>query len=662
MSESKPKDSLLSGIADRRLPKIKRSAQEWNWAEVVSDPVLEVGLIVLWAIWVGRAYLDLDPTVWPIGGDFPLSIHAYYVWTLLTKCGTCFLWNGFMNGGVPAIVDLVGAVLHPIPSAASILWGAINGAKITIIASLAMAGIAQWWIARVLQLGPLPRLWGAGMAVAGGHLAGPMAGGLVGMPLSIAAVSLVIAPGLKLALTGRRRTAIWLGITLALAFMAGQGYSQIGLIFAVLPAFVIFLFDEKLRIRPLWREFVLAGVLAVLLTAVLWVPVLHFWPHYSKPFDASFSSSQPIKYSPLNLVIDDVGFFRSEALGKKPLPSFYMSYIGWGPVLFALLAIRLVPRSSRRQLAFFGVAIFLIYLTSSAVVFKFLVKYLQGFSAIRFPSLISNLTVPFVLGLAAWGMDQLLQLEWPKFTVTLTSETSLTFAASWLILTVPLAWGLKSTYEFGRHTLRTHRVRADYHEIVDAIETDSVQWVKFPEDDFTFTPVALDADLKVTNAYRSFTWKDREPPPPFIDVVRNPVDTSSPNFLRKVSGLNLVAHPENEYAFVDTKSGQIACQATAQGGNISVDCQTDEPGTLTVREYKWSSWKAKRDGNPIPLGSGQWLNVEMPAGKHHFEFHYRPWDALLGGILTLIGVFLAVWLWVHPTSLDLDEETVTVEI
>jgi hypothetical protein len=42
---------------------------------------------------------------------------------------------------------------------------------------------------------------------------------------------------------------------------------------------------------------------------------------------------------------------------------------------------------------------------------------------------------------------------------------------------------------------------------------------------------------------------------------------------------------------------------------------------------------------------GDWLATQAPAGDHAYQFRYRPWDAVLGTVLTLVGVVLAVILW-----------------
>jgi hypothetical protein len=311
-----------------------------SWAEIL--------LIIAWAIFVGRAYLDFSPNTWLYGSDYPLQILGYYVWRLLPTCGACVFWNGSVSGGWPAFSEVFNGTLHPLVLVSTLLFGAINATKVVVVASMAMAGIAQWWLARVMRLSTLPRLWVAMIAVAGGQLSGRMDMGLIVMYLSIAAASLVIAPAVEFALTGRRKAAIWLGICTALAVLSGQGYMQLGLLFGVAPAYLILLWGKKLRQLTFQINLLIAGGLAFLISAVNWLPLARFWGNIVKSGDPIFFGAQPIQYIPLNMLISDYGFYTTEALQKKSFPAFYMDFIGWIPVLLAIATIFLVPRKARR--------------------------------------------------------------------------------------------------------------------------------------------------------------------------------------------------------------------------------------------------------------------------------------------------------------------------
>ncbi len=632
---------LLTRDPDRRLP--------WQ-------PILEIGLIILWAMWLGRDYLELAPNMWPNGREFGMAIHPHYIWTQLKECGSCVLWNGFYNGGSPAFTELHAAVLHPLVIIATLIWGGLNGAKIVIVGSLAMAGIGQWWLAKVMRLGWVARLWSAAMVAAGGHLAGRMEIGVVGVIVSTAACSLIIAPGIQLARSDRRRDAIPLAVVLALAILSGQGYLQIGLLVSIIPAFAILMVDDQLRIRSVWREFVLTGVLALLLAGPFVIPFLHFWPQFGKDmdFDLVFPSVQSLEYIPLNFVIRNLDLYYTDQLGKLPYPYLYLNYIGWIPLLFALLPLRLAKSQERRLLTFFIVSIGLVFLASSAVTFRQIGQFLPDLVAgLRYPSLIAGLAVPLILGLAAWGIDRLWQLKW--MILPFAPDNGLKYPKanarlSQFILLMVLILALRAAASFSRSWLFTDDQDEMMLAGIEAVQTESAQWVTLPLGEHFWAPAAAEAGLKLTQQARPSHWKERPAPPSYLEATRHSVSSAEidSQLISTEADLILIKQPQNQYAFVTLdKNGEAEpCTAVATGGHITVNCTTSQPGLLIVQENRWSGWKAWQDGNPISIGNqSQWLTVNAPAGEHVYQFRYLPGDVLAGFITMLIGIVLAVVIW-----------------
>lgn len=645
---------------------VDRARTAARWSSLPWTAMAEMSAITLWAVWVGRAYLNMSPRILPPGSELGMSIHPHYIWTLLWECGACVLWNGFVNGGSPAFAELHAAVLHPIVIFTTLIWGGLNGAKVMIIASLAMAGIGQWWLARVMNLGWVARLWSAAMVVAGGHLAGRMQLGIVGLLLSTAACSLVLAPGLKLALSGKRRDTIWLGIALALAVVSGQGYMQLGLITAILPAFVVFFVNEQLQLRPIWREFALAGVLALLLAGIFLVPLAHFWPNFAKDINESFSFFQPIQNIPLNYVISDPDYYYSEVMGKLPYPWLYVQYIGWIPVLLALLPLRLARHAEQRVMLFFLVAMGLILWASSGAPVQLLQTVAPAFAAsIRFPNFIAGFGVPIILTLAAWGVDRLLKINRPVLLFVASSETNtqpqITVKLSWLFTLVVLILALRSAYRFSQQWLITAVQYEGIHLVLNEIKTADTQWVTLPLGEHFWVPDAMAANLKLTSQARPARWQNRVYPPPFFDVTRAPPGEDNPTAVTQVANAYIAHYPDNAYAYVVAGIERIPCQAKARGGNIDVVCQYDQPGTLFVTENLWSGWTVKRDGRWAVMGIGPWLNTAAPAGTHYYTFRYRPWDIVVGFSLTLTGIFLAVWIWIRTSDGYVVEREITVQ-
>ncbi|MCK5429133.1 MAG: hypothetical protein KAI94_06655, partial [Anaerolineales bacterium] len=329
----------------------------------------------------------------------------------------------------------------------TLIWGTIVGAKLSIVISLWLAGIAQWWLARTLKLGFIARLWSALIAVSAGHLMGRLELPLWGIVTSTAALSLTVAATFDLAINKNPRSTILLALLGALSLISGQGYMQLAfLIFT--PALLIFMFDDKFRPSPLWREYSIAIGLSLLLVSFFAIPYLHFLPNFEKDLDPTFSTSQPFEFVPLNLVIDEIDFQFSSVLGKQPFPSLYNLHIGWIPVLLAITGLFLTRKRDWRPIAVLCSGIILLFWAASAEPLRLLTKYVPQLAAFRHIVLVAGLAIPLILALSAYGLDRLTKLEWPQVNVKFpASITSREFKAplSWLLI-LPLCWSVSISY------------------------------------------------------------------------------------------------------------------------------------------------------------------------------------------------------------------------
>ncbi|NIM96200.1 MAG: hypothetical protein GTO18_21085 [Anaerolineales bacterium] len=608
--------------------------------------LVEIALIFAWAIFVGQEYLDFDPNVWPLGGDFALTIQPYFAWLTLPTCKGCVFWNGFINGGYPAFVESHGAFLHPLVVATTFIFGVLNGAKLTLVISFALAGVALWWLARSMGLGVIPRLWIAGIAVTGGYITGKMEIGLSAIILSTAFGALAIAPALQLAETGSRRNALALAILTALAIFSGQVYIQGALIITLITAAVIFCVNRGQKGRSILREFALSGIIAILLAGIFLIPFLHFLPHFRKHLDVTLAASQPLRYQPLHLVINDFDFYHNTSMEKLPFPSIYVNYIGWLPVIFAFFAVLRISRRNLRRYLFFLVPIILLYILSSSDVLKILLdEFPNTIGAIRYPSLFLGLAVPLILGLAAWGLDQFLNLNWPTMDLKITDNLTIHLKALNLTILLLLGWSIKSTYDFSQNWLNTYQRPPEIEESIDLFKTETTQWVKAPPQHIWY-PALFEENIKATNFFRPWYWAYMQSPSPKIETIHTSEDDETiEGAFARVDSYQFIKHSNIEYAYVTTGSEAIPCQAEAIGGNIDVICNNESPGILFVEENYWTGWNVEIDGERADMLKGEHLAVSAPAGEHHYAFRYRPLDVVFGMIVSFIGLLIVVWLW-----------------
>ncbi len=651
-----------SALAERRTTSILGHRVWWQtWAELL--------LIGAWACWIGRSFLDFNPYTWPVGGEWGTQLQTHHLWTQLQRCGLCALWNGGINGGAPAFADLFGSMLHPLVMITTLLWGVNTGAKITVVAALALAGIAQWWIARVLKVGTLTRLWSALLAVVGGHLVGRMENGNFGLVLSTAACSLALAAAFDLGVTRERRATLLLAVMCALALVSGQAYLQLALL-GWIPAFLWLMLDERWRWSPVWREYLLAFGLALLLAGIFLVPMLHFWPKVMKDTDPTFEAAQPLAYIPLNLIIAPHGSALAATLGELPYPYLYNLYIGWLPVVLALLAFVALRGHAQRHLLLLASGALLMFFLASATPLRWLNGRWPTVANVRHTPLVAGLAVPAIIGLASYSVNRLLTHPWPKLKLAIWGRynTARPLPSPAWLLCIPLAYSLWTPATLAQSLLGTTNIQSLYTSVA-ALRTPSLQWVAPPFGELRWTEAGLALGFKLSPIVWVFKWHTaampylealRDGAPPALvrlgplaslpGITRSALSAIPAAHMERAGALDdvpIYRYPHQQYAAVATSTGFSPCQANGSGGTVTITCTNNEAGELTVQEHAWSGWSATLDTKTVALESDQWLRVPAPAGPHQYVFRYRPWDVLLGGVMTVGGVILTLELWVR---------------
>jgi len=613
----------------------KSFAKTIQWVVKNKTNLFELGLILAWALFVGRGLLNFNPYYMPLGNEFQMSIQSLYAWDWLPRCGTCMLWYGQINGGAPAFAELHGAILHPFTVITTLLFGAVNGSKVVILLCLATAGIAQWWLAKVMRLGRAARLWSAGLVVIGGHIAGRLMLGNIGLLVSLSSASLVLAPLYDLAINQNRRAVIPLAVCLALTWLGGQGYMQIGVMVAYLPAAAIFILISR---GKKWKDLGISFGLSILLTSTLLVPLFHFLPHFDKQADSTLSLYQPLEYSPLNLIIRDLSYFQTNILGKMDIPYVFVNFIGWAPILMALLALFITRKKYFREIIFFLSGITLLYLFTSYEFANFFSSFSNIYGSLRNFSLAQSMVVPLIIGLGAWGLDTLWKMDWPRMGLDFPRSR---ISLKWVFFLPFMILSILPVYNFTQPNYQLTNREPNLAEL-SYLQTDSAEWV-FPVAN-NWIPTVLDEQGKISYTYRPWRWVDQSDPNPYVSLIFNPENNPIENTVQRIGDLNLVINPANEYAVVNTTEGPIRCDAVSRGGIIDVTCDAPASGDLTVLEHYYSGWSATVDGERVSLEYSPWLSVNLQPGEHHIRFVYRPWDVWVGLILTLIGIGLCVYL------------------
>ncbi|MCJ7717111.1 MAG: hypothetical protein MUO54_11420, partial [Anaerolineales bacterium] len=600
--------------------------------------------IGIWAVWVGQEYLDFDPHVWPIGREFGIQIISHDFWNQIQECGVCAIWNGNINGGSPALADPFGSAFHPFVMISTLLFGIVNGVKVATLLTLWLAGLAQWGIAYLFEGRRIVRLWSGALAVVGGHILGKLELGAFGITLSITMTTLALVSLLYFIKKSNRKSMIIFAFSITMLLLSGHGYMQVGFFFWLPFVFLLVINKQSLAAK---KKFAIALILGLLMASIIILPILHFSPRLEKFTDPDSNLIQYFEYMPLNLVIHSWDFYIKDTLDKPPFPYLTNIYIGWVPVIFAILALSLIKDKFKPYFLTLTSFIFLSLFLASGLPFRWAESIIPFVSGIRHTQLIAGLMVSPIIGLASYSLEKLFQFEWPSINLSFPSGKSLfSISVQWLLL-APIIFSIYSCYDFNKEFIKVKNVD-DVYQTLSQIKIENTQWFAPPFGDHWWVLASIENDLKVTDIVAPWWWKNRERPKPYLLMTQsNPPDDYLPNSV--VDDIPIYINNNSKYASIVSGQTEIPCSANAQGGEITVYCDTDKSGQLIVRENMLVGWKGWRDGVRIGVFGNQWLHVEAPSGKHVYTFRYLPWDVPVGLTLTIVGIFLSIFIWFSPS-------------
>ncbi len=620
---------------------------------------VEVMIVLVFALLFCRPYLNFSQQEVPIGREFLSNIQMHHVWNYLKECGACALWYGNVAGGFPAFVDTQTSVLHPLVIFGTFAFGVLNGAKFTLVATFALAGIGHLWLGKILGLRRVVRVWGACLAIASGHLAPRMELGGLSLVLSMGMASLVIPALIDLAKNVNRRSIAVLSIVIALLIVSGNGYAQVGLAFC-LPAAIFLVPWNRGQLTKFINSALIVLILTLLLASPFLIPFGHFLPEMAKDFDLDFSNTQPFSYVPLNLVIRDISFYLTDVLGKPPWIAHFAFYIGWIPILLAAWGlIKARTPHERRVTLFLSSFAFIALWIASGIPLAWLVnnikvKEISEFLAgVRYLSFVSGLAIPPILGLAVIGLDQIFDYGQNRLVMEFENSQQDAFKLRldlrWF-LAVPLIAAISGAWTFNGQWIKTLKSVSSVQPVIQALETPSLQWVNVPFGEHYFVEPAIQNGLKLaTDFYRTWHWRDRPRPEPLFEANRG----DSPDQMAQIQVMGEIyihkAMVGREYAKILHADETVTpCRAWGMGGNINVECPDNQGGILIVEENNWSGWTAELDGSPVSLEDEIWLSVETPPGKHQLALRYKPWDVPIGIVLLMVGLIVCAIFWVKP--------------
>jgi hypothetical protein len=617
---------------------INLKLQLMNTSRKLVVTILELLPSLFLASYICSPYLDFRKNYFVSGYEYILVTISHYIWDYFPKCGNCVLWNGYLNGGMPAFAEMHGAVLHPLVILTTLLWGVTNGSKIIAFVSLIISGIATWWMAKELDTSRLSRIWISLLGVIGGHIIGRLESGNIVLVLSVASASLIFPMILRINKKITSRRIAILALLMAFTWLSGQGYIQIGVVVGWFPAFIFLFYQTNNNKQEKLLAFGKSLLLSIFLSGIWVLPTLHFFSQVDKFTMVDFKSLQPFNNIPLDLVISDPGLYTQSYLGMDGFPYEHINYIGWIPVIFSIIAAFFaLKKDHKRTVGALLLSILLVMIISSRGVMLFLKDYIPFVMKFRALSVATSLMVPPILGLAALGFDRVYELEWPRIMKYNPEEIqpSLSISLKWLILLPVMLLSFKDIIPFAQNYIHLRNIQVSENDLA-FLQVSDTQWVTPPNNDWF--PTLMAESRKVIMTDRPWVWKDRQRLSGYLQLVSNPNNDELEDRISREKDFDVLKHQKEFYSSILAGDEITNCNAIAAGGNINVTCNSPKSGILTVHDYQWSGWYAWVDGKPQPILSGDWLSVDAPAGNHVYSFRYRPWDVYAGLGLTIIAL------------------------
>jgi hypothetical protein len=308
--------------------------------------LVEIGIVIIFATVVASPFNYFDPKLEVEGTESEwLTNSAQLASQSLREQGTISLWQPWLNYGEPAIDNPFSFILNPISSVPSMIMGANNGIKLSIILYIIFAGLGGWLLGYVLGFGSLARLLLALLLIGKGNMASMLTAGLFQLGTTQAYLPWITAAALAVLRVKRQRwPVILLVIVFTLLFWAGN-------IYYTLPALVIVVLltlthtftlrhDESrwrlgIDTEPL-RRILVAGVLIVGLAAIslfpIWINQGYIGGHPNETGAGTVAD--------LGTVISR--FFNGDTQGlTEPDIELYYSFVL--PIWFAILIFIVIP-------------------------------------------------------------------------------------------------------------------------------------------------------------------------------------------------------------------------------------------------------------------------------------------------------------------------------
>lgn len=631
------------------------------------NPVVLEWLVILVVAWLySGALLDFDSSILQQSGEHNESaIRPILADYGLRKYGEIPLWNHFMQTGFPHAGDLLNHFWSPIATLPVLLWGAINGMKVSVFISFILAGLGQWYFSKVIGLKGIFRVWSAVMFMLSGGLALLWRVGWYELLVGAVWFPWTFASFLQALNQKNIASMVWAAFCASMVIFTGGGYYPFylaGGTFVILAGVIL---TRRQQTPLIFYRAILIALMIVGLTAVMTLPIYDGYRLVSREpgQDLEQSGSQQIHYALMNYMISDPNWSNSNLMGaKNGWNWYYIGPLAIGAFLFSSFALRYRKKRALLLIAFAMFAFYLLWSTNRFSFFKYIYDFWPFLYRLRFPNRLLIIAASPLLIVSAYCLQSLLGAlrRWGnkyKFALSANTKTSKTLfsfrQAIGLVMIVIL-------YMSANDVFRANQSMAFLPSPIDERSYKALAWLKAYDPGLYYIqlgngyiwwrwlPAAYQMELPVINFVYSQTLKTKQiqtfaeapffaKPKYMVSLLQEPPENGI--LLQEFEDTGIWEIPGSlPYAFSVNKPRLAALSATdslsvttqavrLDGPNkIIVQGKSDpDQDTLVLLVSDYPGWKLLIDGQPAKISPlNKYLSTNLLPGEHTYLFVFDP--------------------------------------
>lgn len=666
---------IKQAVQTRLWPHIKQK----RWAAIAAEWLI---ILVIAYLFSGQSLLNFDSHQLQQTGEHSESATLPLLAEIgLRRYGEIPLWNPYMLTGFPHVGDFVNHFWNPVSTLPVLIWGGINGMKVSIFISLVLAGIGQWLFAHIFGIrGPF-RLWAALLFMLSGGLALLWRLGWYELLLGAVWFPWCFA-SLWWALHRQDRTSLVLAtVCVAMVLTTGGGYYPVYLFvcLGILVGAALLSARRSERWAKLRRATAVIA-LSLGLLAVMLLPIIDSYRYTARDAlpELEQRGSQPISYALVNYIVAADDWFNVDILSKGSGWSWF--YIGYLPIAALVFIPLLYSKARWRRPAISTLVLLTIVLLAwqanrySPV--KVIYEWIPSLYTFRFPNRLLIIATSPLIALAGLGLQHLMLVgrRWSRgwrLTVTKKDEKGKAAGVSvrsvlYGVFIVIMVSALQDVYVINKgFAFADQRLEAKSYTALNWLKNydpglyytslggDAIYW--------DWVPAGYELEMPIINFRynRRLVSMDtqRLPDAPFFAspkyLLALPEQPKPENaeLVNQFDGVDLWYLPDAlPFAFSTEVNLQLSSGSLTEENVSSLAARYvgtnqvvvhGEPGNdgdqLVVLVSDYPGWRLFVDGQPAEVQPvNNYLGATMREGAHTYSFIFRPTKHYIGLAISLL--------------------------